>query len=138
MRSLLEYLNNAKEILLLNNETFYEDYVNNRSARNGIRPQPYLTEEQLEWLNQFAGVDDYVLFGSQKNNSPLDIGHVIDLCKSVSKQEFENNDTITTFEHDNGIQLYISMHSGMWCIYAPEKFYSEVLKSEKFIFDDKK
>ena len=46
MRSLLEYLNNAKEILLLNNETFYEDYVNNRSARNGIRPQPYLTEEQ--------------------------------------------------------------------------------------------
>lgn len=136
MKDLRTYIYESQDILLLNNETFYEDYVNNRCARNGVKPQIYLTEEQLEWLNDFAGTDDYVLFG--ENNNPLDIDHVIDLCKTISKQEFENNDTITTFGHDNNVQVFISFHDKRWCIYAPEKFYIDVLKSENFKFDDKK
>ena len=134
MKHFRTYIQESQEILLLNNETFYEDYVNNRCARNGIKPQIYLSQEQLEWLNDFAGTDDYVLFGEK--DKPLDIDHVIDLCKSISKQEFENNDTITTFGHDNNVQIFISFHDNRWCIYAPENFYIEVLSSEKFKLDD--
>lgn len=136
MKTLKTYIYESQDILLLNNETFYEDYVNNRCAGNGIKPQIYLSNEQLEWLNNFAGTDDYVLFG-EKNN-PLDIDHVIDLCKTISKQEFKNKDTITTFGHDNNVQVFISFHNNRWCMYAPETFYTEVLKSENFIVDDKK
>lgn len=134
MKRLGAYIRESQEILLLNNETFYEDYVNNRMARNGIKPQIYLSEKQLEWLNEFGGIDNYVLFG--ENNNPLDIDHVIDLCKSISKQEFDNNDTITTYAH-NDVQIFISFHEKRWCMYAPESFYTDILKSENFKFDDK-
>lgn len=130
MKSLGTYIQESRSIMLLNNETFYEDYVNNRTARNGIKPQTYLTDEQLEWLNDYTGIDDYVLFGDN-TNEVIDIKEINKNLKEVSTQKFGDNDIIKVYSK-NDYQVFISYHDDMWCMYAPKTFYETILKNVQF------
>lgn len=130
MKSLGTYIQESRSIILLNNETFYEDYVNNRTARNGIKPQIYLTGEQLEWLNDYTGIDDYVLFGDN-TNEVIDIKEINKNLKEVSTQKFGDNDIIKVYSK-NDYQVFISYHDDMWCMYAPKTFYETILKNVQF------
>lgn len=130
MKSLGTYIQESRSIMLLNNETFYEDYVNNRTARNGIKPQIYLTGEQLEWLNDYTGIDDYVLFGDN-TNEVIDIKEINKNLKEVSTQKFGDNDIIKVYSK-NDYQVFISYHDDMWCMYAPKTFYETIIKNVQF------